>query len=194
MFFKKDFFFKRKLIDIGIVSIIATILALIIALPTWEWLFYGYIQDTFRYNVITSVSFLSVIVIVSGLINYLYYFIRTLEIRTQQFMTIILVFELFYFLAITFLYMGDANIFYEKISQLVLTGYFLALYNLFLFITTLIFVPFSPTIREEVLLVETLEDVEELEDNWRMPPQTKAEEIGYNIRQWMNTLYRRKEK
>jgi len=191
MFFKKDFFFKRKLIDIGIVSIIATILALIIALPTWEWLFYGYIQDTFRYNVITSVSFLSVIVIVSGLINYLYYFIRTLEIRTQQFMTIILVFELFYFLAITFLYMGDANIFYEKISQLVLTGYFLALYNLFLFITTLIFVPFSPTIREEVLLVETLEDVEELEDNWRMPPQTKAEEIGYNIRQWMN---RRKEK
>ena len=191
MFLKKDFFFKRKLIDIGIVSIIATILALIIALPTWEWLFYGYIQDTFRYNVITSVSFLSVIVIVSGLINYLYYFIRTLEIRTQQFMTIILVFELFYFLAITFLYMGDANIFYEKISQLVLTGYFLALYNLFLFITTLIFVPFSPTIREEVLLVETLEDVEELEDNWRMPPQTKAEEIGYNIRQWMN---RRKEK
>jgi len=57
-----------------------------------------------------------------------------------------------------------------------------------LFITTLIFVPFSPTIREEVLLVETLKDVEELENNWRMPPQTKAEEIGYKVRQWMNTL------
>ena len=188
MFLKKDFFFKRKLIDIGIVSIIATILALIIALPTWEWLFYGYIQNTFQYNVITSVSFLSVIVIVSGLINYLYYFIRTLEIRTQQFITIIFMLELFYFLAIIFLYKVDADFYYQNINRFALTGYFLTLYNLFLFITTLIFVPFSPTIREEVLLVETLKDVEELENNWRMPPQTKAEEIGYKVRQWMNTL------
>lgn len=188
MFLNKDFFFKRKLIDIGIVSIIATVLALIIALPTWEWLFYGYIQDTFRYNIITSVCFLSIIVIVGGLINYFYYFIRTLETKTQQFITIIFMLELFYFLVIIFLYKVDADFYYQNINRFALTGYFLALYNLFLFIVTLMIIPFSPTIREEVLFIETLEDMENLKDNWEMPPQTKAEEIGYKVRQWMNTL------
>lgn len=191
MFFTKDFFFKRKLIDIGIVSIIATLIALAIALPTWEWLFYGYIQDTFRYNIISSVTSLAVIVAIGAIINYIYYFIRTLEVRTQQFMTILLAFELFYSLAVCFLYVGDADIFYKYISRLALTGYFFTLYNFFLLLTTLIIEPFSPTIREEVMLVETMEDVEELENNWREPPQTKAEEIGYSIRKRINAFHKR---